>query len=213
MNKFFSPAAGARGRGFTLIEVMVAVLLFSIIGISLMALISSLLAGSSQQSRLLSGQDQARKLAAQITNELRNSQAGNDGSYQIESAGDQQLTFYSGLSFSNASDRIRYYLQNGKLYRGMTKYYNGPYNTSTEQSLPVQDDVVNSSSTPVFLYYDGNYSGSSTQVSLPQPVNVTQVKFVKLNLQIANRAGVLKNNFYTINSGAAIRSLKTNLGQ
>ena len=56
-------------------------------------------------------------------------------------------------------------------------------------------------------------TSASTQSSLAQPVNVTQVKFVKINLQIYNKAGVKNTNTYTVTAGAAIRNLKTNLGQ
>jgi hypothetical protein len=45
------------------------------------------------------------------------------------------------------------------------------------------------------------------------PVNATQVKFVKVNLQIYNKAGITNKNTYTITASAAIRNLKTNLGQ
>lgn len=199
--------------GFTLIEVIVAVFLFTLVGVAVITLVSDILTGSGRQNVLLSDQDQARKLVTQLVNELRNSQSGSDGAYQIESAGDQQFVFFSNPDSQGKVQRIRYYLQNGKMFKGITNYANGGYNTSTEQNLTVQNDVANSQAAPLFYYYDGSYSGTSTQTSLSQPVNVVLVKFVKINLQIYNKAGALRTNYYTVTGGGAIRSLKTNLGQ
>lgn len=199
--------------GFTLIEILVAIFGFSLIIVGLVALFSNLFTVSRQQSSLLSDTDFARKLAFQIASELRNGVTGSNGAYVLDTASDQQIIFYSPNADTDSGvERIRYYVQNGKLWKGVTNYNGSLYDTSTEQSLVVQSDLANASSTPVFYYYDGTYTGSSTQVSLTQPVNVTAVKFVKINLQIYNKAGVKNSNIYTINESAAIRNLKTNLG-
>ncbi len=188
------------------------IFIFSTVLIAVITVGANLYTASNKQGALLSGEDQARKLVFQMVNELRNSKAGSDGSYQLELASDQQLIFHVNTDGGSDVERVNYYLQNAKLYKGTTKYSGGTYNTSTQTSLVVQSDLI-STSTPIFYYYDGNYTGSSTQSSLAQPVNVTQVKFVKVNLQIANKAGVKNQNFYTVSGGGAIRSLKTNLGQ
>ena len=131
----------------------------------------------------------------------------------MDTADDQQIIYYTPNVDSDSSiERVRYYVQNGQLYKGVTEYNGSTYNTSTESSSIVQKDLANGG-TPLFYYYDGSYTGSSTQVSLSQPVNVTLVKMVKLNLQIYNKAGVKNTNTYTITASAAIRNLKTNLGQ
>lgn len=199
--------------GFTLIEMLVAIFGFGMIIVGLVALFSNLFTVSRQQSTLLSDADLGRKLAFQIASELRNGMTGSNGAYVLDTAADQQIIFYSPNADKDSGvERIRYYVQSGKLFKGITEYNGSAYNTSTEQSAIVQSDLANASSTPVFYYYDGTYTGSSTQTSLVQPVNVTAVKFVKVNLQIYNKAGVKNTNTYTITASAAIRNLKTNLG-
>ena len=200
-------------KGFTLIEILVAVFGFIILMAGLVALFSGIFRTSSQQSLLLSDADYARKLAFQIASEIRNAQTGANGAYVLDTADDQQIIYYTPNVDSDSSiERVRYYVQNGQLYKGVTEYNGSTYNTSTESSSIVQKDLANGG-TPLFYYYDGSYTGSSTQVSLSQPVNVTLVKMVKLNLQIYNKAGVKNTNTYTITASAAIRNLKTNLGQ
>jgi type II secretory pathway pseudopilin PulG len=199
-------------KGFTLIELLVALFGFTLIIFGLASLFSGIFATSNQQGGLLRDNNQAQNLAFEIAGELRNAQTGDNGAYVLDTAGSQQIIFYSATSQNPAIQRIRYFVQNGQLWKGITFYNGSTYNTSTETTYDVQNDLANGAN-PVFYYYDGTYTGSSTQVSLTQPVNVTQVKFVKVYLQIYNKAGVNNTNSYSVTAGAAIRNLKTNLGQ
>ena len=199
--------------GFTLIEVLIAIFIFSLISVGIVMTVSNLFSAATRQGGLLADQDQARKLIFQATNELRNSVAGANGAYQLESVGNQQLIFFTNADPSTVTtERVRYYLQNGKIYKGITKYSGGVYNTSTEQTLLMQNNIA-SSTAPLFYYYDGNYIGSSTQSALVQPVSVASVKFIKMDVRIFNKAGVQNQNSYSVTGGAAIRSVKNNLGQ
>ena len=199
-------------QGFSLIELVVVIFGFSLIVVGLVGLVSHVLTGSVQQGNLLSDSDQTQRLAFQIAGELRNAQTGSTGAYVLDTAAAQQLIFYSNIDPTTAAiERVRYFVQSGKLWKGITDYNGTTYNTSTEQTYAVQNDLANGVN-PVFYYYDGSYTGSSTQSSLSQPVNVTLVKFVKLQLQIYDKAGVKKTNTYTVTASAAVRNLKTNLG-
>lgn len=201
------------GAGFTLIEIMVVIFGFALIVWGLIGLVSGIFFSSNQQNGLLSDADMGRKLTFQIASELRNAQTGQNGAYVLDTAGDQQIIYYTPNADTDSSiERVRYFVQNKQLWKGITEYAGSTYNTSTETTVVVQKDLANGNN-PVFYYYDGSYTGSSTQASLAQPVNVTRVKFVKVSLQIYNKAGVNNTNTYTITAGAAIRNLKTNLGQ
>lgn len=199
-------------KGFTLIEVVVGIALFSILSIGVISLVSFLIRGTSQQGVLLSDQDQTRKLTSQIMNELRNATYSQTGSYPLFQAGDQQIVFYSNADFDATIERIRYYVQNGNLYKGVVDPTGNPpvYDLATEKITTVQSDLANGAS-PVFYYYTGSYNGV-TDNPLTQPVNVTQVSFIKVSIKIFNKAGLKNTNTYTITNGGAIRNLKTNLG-
>lgn len=212
MNEELKILNGEKEAGFTLIELVIAIFGFGLIIWGLVGLYSNIFSISSQQNGLLSDLDQARKLAFQIAFELRDAQTGNNGAYVLDTASDQQIIFYSNADLDSPIERIRYYVQNGQLWKGVTDYNGTTYNTSTEVTAVVQKDLANGAN-PVFYYYDGSYVGSSTQVSLIQPVNVTNVKFVKVSLQIYNKAGVKNTNTYTVTASAGIRNLKSNLGQ
>jgi type II secretory pathway component PulJ len=199
-------------KGFTLIEVIVSVFAFTLIVFGLIALVSNIFTSSNQQSNLLADSDQARRLAFSVTNELRNAQTASTGAYPLVTALAQEIAFYSNIESSAGIEKVRYFVSNGKLWKGITRYNGSSYPTASEETFEVQKNVANGTN-PIFYYYDGAYAGGSAQVPLAQPVNVTQVKFVKIKLDVFNKAGVINTNYYTVTSSGTVRNLKTNLGE
>ena len=199
------------GAGFTLIEVIVAVFIFVLVFVGLIALVSNVFVSSGKQSNLLADSDQARKLSFSIINELRNAAVSSAGAYQLETASEQTLTFYANLDGGTDVERVRYFVQNGALMRGLIKPTGNPlaYNSGNEKITTVQNNLANGGYA-VFYYYSGAYTGSQT--ALIQPVNVTTVKFIKMDLKVYNKGGVTNTNYYSVTASAAIRGLKTNLG-
>ncbi len=196
---------------FTLIEIIVSVSIFSVIMFGILALLSNTFTLNRQQSGLLDDQDQARKLSFALMNELRNATTANTGAYPLETVSAQTLTFYSNIDGGTDIERVRYYLQNGALYKGVKKPTGNPlsYTAATETVTRVQSNI--SGSPTIFTYYDDSYNGV-TGAALTQPVSVVAVRFVKVDLPILKRAGVTNTNTYTVTAQAAVRSLKTNLG-
>lgn len=200
--------------GFTLIEIIVAVAIFSVLSVGVVALISNIFTGSNQQAGLLADTDQARKLAFRFTGEVRNITTASTGAYALNTTADQQLIFYSNIDTDTNIERIRYYIQNGKLYRGVIEPTGNPltYVSGNEITTAIQNNLGNGTA-PLFYYYGDTYDGTpATAIPLTQPVNVTAVRFIELNLMVLNKAGVSNANTYTITGGGAIRNLKTNLG-
>lgn len=198
-------------KGFTLIELIVTVAIFAILSLGVIALVSGVLVDSSRQGRSLANADQTRKLAAQMMSELRNAVAGSNGAYPLAIADDQQLEFYSNVDGGTDIERVRYYVQNGQLRKGIVKQSGSPptYN-GTETSTVVQNDLANGSS-PLFYYYD-NTLATTTDRALTQPVNISQVSYISLQVVVLKRISNTGTDTFTVTAGAALRSLKTNLG-
>lgn len=197
--------------GFTLIEILIAMSIFTVITYAMIVLVSNILVSTGKQTGLIADSDQARKLAFTIVGELRNAEIASTGSYSLETAAPQTLTFYANIDGGSDIERLRYFVANNTMYKGVIKYNGSSYPSSSEKIVEVQRNLINSTST-FFSYYDGDYTGSSTQASLAQPVNVTSVKMVKISLPIVKKAGVVNNSSFTITASGAIRNLKTNLG-
>jgi prepilin-type N-terminal cleavage/methylation domain-containing protein len=199
--------------GFTLIETIVAISILTIIAFGTATLFKEVLSGSSQHQLAINNADQARTLEFTFVNELRNAVTANDGSAPLNQAGDNEIIFYTNYRSTNGTaKRVRYYYDTNIIYKGVIVPSGSPlsYDINSEVVNAVQNDVVNTPGTPIFYYYDGNYAGTSTPLS--QPVNLNQVKFVKMNLSVLSQD--IRNGITTfpLSVGATIRILKTNLG-
>jgi len=151
--------------------------------------------------------DQARMVSSFFTNEIRGALYGSDGSYPLNQLQDSQIVFYSNFKTQGlVVARVRYYVSGDVLYKGVTLPSGSPavYNLSSEKVTSVATGIANDSS-PAFFYYDGDSN------LLSQPVNINQVRYVKINLLVLNNLSPSSTNVFSISAGAAIRFLKDNL--
>jgi prepilin-type N-terminal cleavage/methylation domain-containing protein len=202
-----------QSRGFTLVETLVTIFVFSIIMGGATLLLTNILKNSRQQPLALEVIDQARLVIFNFTNELRNANAGNDGSYPLNQANDSQIIFYStyGSATSTQTNKIKYYISGTTLYKSVIAPSGNPliYNPSSEETTTIIGDIRNTT-TPTFYYYDGNYTGTSTP--LVQPINVNDVKFIAINLILPNQDSRDATTTFTITAGGTLRNMKNNLG-
>ena len=199
-------------RGFTLIEALITILIFSVISLGTAAIFREIYSGANQKRAALSSVDQARIAGAAFDNELRNAALGNDGSYALGEASTSEIIFFTSYgAAAPAVNRIRYFTSGTTLYKGVTIPSGSPldYNLANEKVTPIQTSLANGSA-PLFLYYNGNYAGTTT--ALAQPVNVNSVSFVQMNLSLFMNDQRRATTTFSLLAGAAMRTLKTNLG-
>lgn len=198
-------------KGFTLLETLVSVAIFVLIIGGSATLFKESLSGSAQKMVAIGNVDQARSVIFNFANELRNAAYGVDGSYPLNQATDTQVIIFSNYGTNLASpSRIRYFVSTSTLYKGVTAPTGTAYNLGNEVLTPVEGGVVNPVGTPLFYYYDGSYTGTTSP--LVQPVNINSVKFIKMNLVVLTQEVRNGTSTFSVVGGAAIRSLKTNLG-
>lgn len=199
-------------KGFTLIEIMVTVSIFTVLIFGAALMVNDIFVNSNQSLLAMSNIDQARLALTTFTNEIRNAIAGSDGSYPLNQTGDNQIVFYSNFKSENGTvDRIRYFILGDTLYKGVVKPSGDTltYELDSESIKTVQEGIANES-VPLFSYYNGDYNGVGQ--ALLQPVNVTLVKFVKINLIVKKNSAPNDTSTFSATAGAAIRSVKDNLG-
>ena len=194
-------------KGFTLIELIIAVAIFSALIIVVASLLISVMQNPQSQMTAMDNIDRARFVSSQFANEIRSAAYG---SYPLIEAENSEIIFYSPVGASAGNiNRIRYYISGSTAYKGVIVPINGIYNTNSEVVTPLFINLSNGSD-PLFYYYDGSY-GSSGSSPLSQPVNVNQVKFVKINLIVPRQITAQDTSTFSLNVGAAIRVLKNNL--
>lgn len=176
-------------RAFTLIEVIVAVFVITILTGAVVAFSRGVLRNSSLLSISLTSQSEIRKTFKNFSSEVRSSAPGFDGSYPIEVASSTTFTFYSNIDSDKYTEKIRYYIEGGTLKKGITKFNisTGRYDTAEKTSFEIKN-LDTTSSTSTFYYYDKNYDGTSGYLPLPYPIDRSNIRLVKFNI-ISSRYG------------------------
>jgi prepilin-type N-terminal cleavage/methylation domain-containing protein len=201
-----------RQSGFTLVETIITIFIFGVIMLGTTLLLRNILSTTRQELGVIDSVDRTRRIATVFTNELRNAGNGANGAYPLGEASDTEIIFFSTAPKSDGTiSKIRYYMSGSTLYKGITNPIGSPptyvgasentYTLSTKMSL---------GGNPLFYYYDGNYNGSGNPLS--QPVNLNQVKFIKINLIVLKQLTANSTGTFTVSAGASIRNLKNNLG-
>lgn len=188
-----------KNKAFTLVETVVTIAIFTILAMGVTTLFTHIFVDSRNKNLTLDDLDRTRLIANTFTNEIRIASVGNDGAYPITQADDTEIIFYSNYKQADGIiARFHYYLSDQTLYKGVTLPAGDPltYQGASESIGSVQENIA-TTSLPIFFYYDGDYTGSSTP--LVQPVNINDIKYVRIDIM-------------GVSAGSSIRNLKENLG-
>lgn len=151
-----------------------------------------------------------RAILRVMVRELRSMSISNNGSYPILQVATSSITFYDDTNTDNLKEQIRYYIEGTSLKRGSITPSGTPavYNSAQEKITVLAYNVKNASSTPLFEYFDSNYAGTSSPLTLP--TTLTNIHLIKINLMLdvdPNRSPIPR----TYTSQVNLRNLKDNL--
>lgn len=193
-------------------ETIVTTFIFGILMIGTTTLLRGIFVNSRGETLSMDNVSRVRQIANVFVKEVRNSTYGVDGAYPINQADDTQTVFFSTAPQNNGTvSRIRYYVSNGILYKGITDPSGSPlkYNLVNEKITTLLTNL-SLGSNPLFYYYDGNYDGTTSP--LTEPVNLTQIKFIEIDITVLKQLVQGSTNTFNITAGAVFRNLKNNLG-
>jgi len=123
----------------------------------------------------------------QIVNYVRGARQGDDGSYPLKSAANNDLVLYSDYDKDNVTERLHFYKSGQDILMGVTNpttIMPKSYPVSDQQILTIAKYIVNDASTPIFYFYDKDYYGGATQNPLATPATVSDVRIIKIYLHI-----------------------------
>ena len=144
--------------------------------------------------------------------EIREVQPAENGGYPIEKADDQEFIFYADEDNDDRIERVRYYLDNTSLMKGIINPTNdipALYPVNTELTKIVADYIQNGND-PIFYYYNGEWPLSGTGNPLDTPSRLIDTKYMRVFLVVnANPDRVPQSA--ELSSGVQLRNLKTNL--
>lgn len=206
-DKFFSWARDK--RALTIVEVLVAMAIFVMMITGIVAVLLWGMRGKDIVWEQLITQNEGRKVAQDFINELRRAAASSIGAYPLEKAAAQEIIFYSDIDSDTWRERIRYFLSDTTLKKGIIKPAGTPlqYASSTETITDIVHDVANDED-PLFYYYDEDYTGA-TGTPLTYPLDITAVRVAQISLKLEENPRASPAPFH-IEAKTAIRNLKDN---
>lgn len=193
-------------KGFTLIELVVAVAISSILLIALIRFMGTAIPAYRSLFLQTLADETARVQLVRISHALRAARYGDTGAFPIVEATPSRIIFYANTDSDTATERVRYELVGTDLIRGITKPSGNPlvYNTAQETTVTVARSIQNGA-TPVFSYYGNGYPGTTTPAA-----DISDITYVSFSLIID--ADTAQNPpAATVQSQVQLRNLKTNL--
>lgn len=192
--------------GFTLIEIVVAVAITSGLAFFFMTLARDTTDATLRFNSQLMTQQQIEQTMQLIVPEIRSIAQGIDGAYPIAEATTSTFQFYSDIDRNGSFDKVRYFLSNGTLKKGVIRPTGNPpvYATSSEAITDVVASVVGG--TTLFSYYDSSATSSASN-ALPSPIDVLRIKTIKITI-VANQGTATKPSLVGAETSATIRNLR-----
>ena len=159
-----------KNKGFTLIEILLVLGIFAFaMGAVSLFLINTYKAENFSTSQALAI-DSARKGVNNFTREIREARQADSGAYLLEKCDDFEIIFYGDIDKDNCVEKVRYFLEDEKMKKGVIKPSGSPAVYISEEEIKIISSYVRNTSTPLFYFYDSTFSGKDSDLSLTTPV-------------------------------------------
>lgn len=154
--------------------------------------------------------DEAVKTARGVINfiikEVRKANTSDCGDYLLDQVNQQTFSFYSDIDADGLSEKVRYYLENGKFKKGVIKPAGSPLAyVSGNEIKTVAANYVNNQAEPIFYYYDTNNNIIADPVA-----NKHSIRMIRISLKINVTPAIAPSDYY-VDTYIQIRNLKDNL--
>lgn len=192
--------------GFSLIEILVVMIISSIFII----MSSDFITQGFHSSAFIYEQDlavqNARKAQNIMVKEIRKANRAENGEYLLDTVLPQTFIFYSDVDSDGLTEKIRYFLDNNHLKRGVIHATGTPigYPAGNEEMSNLSS-YINNQANPIFLYYDKNNLLIDNPTSHKQSVRLIEIS-AKINVTPAKAP-----KDFNIEVNVQIRNLKDNL--
>jgi prepilin-type N-terminal cleavage/methylation domain-containing protein len=195
-----------RARGFTIIETMAAIAIFTL----MMAVVSFSIAYFYRANSYVVEQsyaiNSARLGIETMVREIREATYSDTGAYPVVAASKTSFEFYSDTDRDDNIEKIRYFLDGSNFKKGEIQATGNPpaYQSGDEIINILSEYVRNTAAQPVFIYYDEN------GIEITDLAKITDISLIKVHLIVNAIEGRAPDEF-TLYSSAQLRNLKSNL--
>lgn len=194
-------------HGFTIIEMLVAVFLSSVVVFGVGFLGYFVINNIAFTVNTGSGTDQVRYALLRMTSEIRKLQPSDNGSYPLVTVDNNNLIFYANVTGDSRTERVRYTLSGSQIIRGIIQPTQNPitYPTANETTSVLVENVVATSSA-LFTYYNGDWPSDTVANPLVQGDRLLQSRLVTIQFSISENGEETPAQ-----ATVMLRSLKDNL--
>lgn len=195
-------------KAFTLIESLITIAIFILILGGAVGLVLGLYKShyfTFQQAQAI---EEARIGIEFMVKEIREARPGDDGSYIIVNADDNEFIFFSDIDKDGDTERVKYFFVGPDFKKQVidpvnNEYITDPQDPNYEEKIFILSKYARNT-TSVFRYFDGD-----TQ-ELDTPARLNETKLMRVNLMI-NVDPLKAPNDFILESDVQLRNLKTNL--
>jgi len=196
--------------GFTLVEILVAQLLLVIV-LSLTYWLWQTFMQTASTS--YTGLRNISLLMADLrvmTNHLREARDGEDGSYPLVIANDQEVAIFSDIDGDLVTERVRYFLEGTEMKRGVVEPTGDPpgYQLSNEQITIIGERIMVGTA-PIFTYYNESWPGEVESNPLPIGNRLLNTRYIEVSL-VVGQSEVDGWQPAEVTTGVHLRNLKQN---
>ena len=199
-------------KGFTLIEILVAMGIFALVIGAVSGILIYSLRYNSVLWEQLKTQNDGRRVLREVVDDVRRAEQSSIGSFAIVTTDEYELSFYANIDDDSLREKVRFWIDDGDttLKKGVIKPTGNPleYLSGDESVVEIAHDVVNrNKSVPVFSYF--SEESDPTSDPLTQPVALTDVNIIRVQLELEEDPNETPIPLH-VESTVHIRSLKTN---
>ncbi len=195
-----------RESGLSMFDLILSIGIFAMLLVVISTLMITVFKTSSMSQNRSTIDQNSLNVLHTFATEVRTAQTPYDGSFPLAMTTDSTLSFFGDINGDGVIEKIHYWISGGTFNRGVISPSGQPltYDTANEKvSVLIKNIAVQP---PYFTYYNSSYDGASDTPSLIQPVSPSDVRLVKLSLNI--NTAIQNQPPRVLETSASIRSLK-----
>ncbi len=200
-------------RGMTIVELIVAISIFTIGIAGFTMLFTKIWKANSFVLEEGQASSKASNAIDNMVKSLRKVKQADNGNFGIKSAGDFDLAVYLDDDGDGTTEKVHYFLDQGsqELKKGVSKPSGSPltYPANDQTVVTLANHIVNTSSQPIFFYYDEYYPIDMTNNPLPTPIVLPDVKLIQIHIWVNIKPVSAPDNI-NLQSFVELRNLNEN---
>lgn len=192
-------------RGFTLVETLVVLALFTILTLVITGSVASFYRLNGYVIAQAYQVDNARRGTEQLVRDIREMTFSDNGAFPLATIEDYSISFFSDVDYDQSVEYIEYTVSSTTLLKKIFSATGSPpvYSTTTPESVTTVSEYVQNElqGIPMFVYYD------TEGVPATATTSITDIRYVQTSV-IVNIDPIRDPGQFMLRSSVALRNLK-----